>query len=139
MFNFDSPLFLRRVLLADAAASAATGLLLGLGAEPLEPLLGLPAALMRAAGYALLPFAALVAFLALRDRIPRAGVWTVIAVNALWVIDSVGLLLSGQVAPTGFGQVFVAAQAIVVAAFAELEFSALRRLPAAAAASPGAQ
>lgn len=133
MFNFDSPLFLRRVLLADAAASAATGLLLGLGADLLEPLLGLPAALMRVAGYALLPFAALVALLATRSTIPRAGVWAVVAVNALWVIDSIGLLLSGQVSPTAIGQAFVVAQAIVVATFAELEVTAVRRVRAATA------
>ncbi|GIZ52310.1 hypothetical protein [Noviherbaspirillum aridicola] len=133
MFKLDSPLFLRRVLLADAAASAATGLLLAFGADPLEPLLGLPAVLLRTAGYALLPFAALVCLLATRKHIPRAGVWAVIVVNALWVVDSVVLLASGHVTPTVLGQAFVVAQAIVVATFAELEFGAVRRVRALAA------
>src|SRR5688572_6345114 len=133
MINLDTPQFLRRVLLADAAASAATGLLLSLGAVPLEFLFGLPAALLRLSGLVLLPFAALVALLATRARIRTGAVWAVIAVNALWVVDSLGLLLSGQVAPTALGQAFVVAQAIVVAVFAELEFSALRRPRPAAA------
>lgn len=133
MFNFDSPLFLRRVLLADAAASGATGLFLVIGSETLEPLFGLPASLMRTAGLALLPFAVLVAFLATRERIARGAVWAVIAVNALWVVDSIGLLLSGMVTPGILGQAFVIAQAAVVAVFAELEFAAIRRQRLAAA------
>ena len=44
----DHTLFLRRVLLADAAASLATGLLMLLGAGMLGPLLGLPEALLHA-------------------------------------------------------------------------------------------
>lgn len=133
MFNLNSPLFLRRVLLADAVASAATGLLLAFGAQPLAPLLGLPAVLMQTAGWMLLPFALLVALLALRRPISRAGTWAVIAVNAFWVLDSLALLVFGQVAPTLAGHAFVIAQAMVVALFAELEFSALRRVPVAAA------
>ncbi|HEY8605832.1 MAG TPA: hypothetical protein VIM12_01800 [Noviherbaspirillum sp.] len=133
MISLDSPLFLRRVLLADAAASGATGLLMSLGAQSLEPLLGLPAALVQAAGLVLLPFAALVAWVATRRPIRHGGVWAIIVVNGIWVVDSIGLLLSGWVAPTALGYAFVLAQAIVVAVFAELEFTAVRRPRAAAA------
>jgi len=127
MFNTQSPSFLRRVLLVDAFASAATGLLMAFGASLLAPLLGLPPDLLRDAGIVLLPFAAFVVFIGTRPEVPRRGVWVVIVANALWVIDSLVLLFSGWVQPTVYGQLFVAAQAFVVAVLAELEFFALRK------------
>ena len=127
--------FLRRALLADAAVSGATGLLMLLAAEPLADLLRLPAALLRYAGLVLLPFAAFVAWLATREgAAPRPLVWAVIATNALWAVDSVVLLLTGWIAPNGLGVAFVIAQALVVAAFAELQYLGLRR-PASPAAA----
>ncbi len=131
MLKFSSPSFLRRVLLADAAASAITGLSMLSGAVFLEQLLGLPATLLQVAGAILLPFAVLVVLLATRERPAPAAVWAVIISNALWAIDSVLLLLSGWVAPNGLGQAFVIAQAVVVAVFAELEYFAVRRTAAA--------
>lgn len=127
MLNIQSPSFLRRVLLVDAIASAATGLLMVLGASLLAPALGLPLVLLREAGIILLPFAAFVAYVGTRSEVPRRGVWAVIVANALWVIDSMVLLFSGWVEPTVYGQVFVVAQALAVAVLAELEFFALRK------------
>lgn len=127
MLLSDSSSFLRRVLLADAAAGAATGLLMLFGAGLLEQLLGLPRALLQVAGLSLLPFAALIGYLATREQLSRKGVWAVIICNAIWVVDSVLLLLSGWVEPTRLGQAFVIAQALVVAIFAELEYFGLRR------------
>lgn len=133
MFTMQSPAFLRRILLADALASAAAGLLMALGAGYLSPLLGLPLMLLREAGIILLPFAALVAYVATRREVPRRGVWAVIVCNAIWVLASMVLLLSGWVSPTMPGQVFIVAQALAVALFAELEYFALRKSPAALA------
>lgn len=130
MFNVQSPLFLRRVLLADAAAGAASGLLMLLGAGMLEGLLNLPAALLQAAGAALLPFAAFLAWLGSRKTPSRAAVWAVIAVNAVWVVESFYLLLSGWVAPNAAGQAFIVVQALAVAVLAELEYFGLRRATA---------
>lgn len=126
----DHSSFLRRVLLADAAACVATGLLMLLGAGFLESLLGLPGALLKYAGFVLLPFAALVGYVATRERLPRAAVWIVIASNALWTVDSILLLWSGWVEPTSLGTAFVVAQAVIVGVFAELEYFGLRRMPA---------
>jgi hypothetical protein len=125
--------FLRRVLMLDAAATAATGLMLAFGASLTKDLLGLPQSLMQYAGLSLLPFAALVGFLATRTTISRPAVWAVIAYNALWSIDSIVLLMTGAVAPTALGYAFVIAQALVVALFAELEYVGLRRMAAATA------
>ena len=119
--------FLRRVLIADAIASAATGLLMLFGAVPLEQWLAIPAGLLRVAGASLIPFAALVAWLALRETVSRAGVWTVIALNVIWVVDSVALLFTGWVQPAMLGYAFVLLQAAAVAVLAELEYMGLRR------------
>lgn len=119
--------FLRRVLLIDAAVSAATGILMIAGARLLADLLALPAALLRSSSLVLLPFAALVALLATRERLPRWAVWAVIVTNILWASDSVLLLVTGWVEPAALGIAFVLAQAAVVALFAEAEYVGLRR------------
>lgn len=130
--NHPSP-FLRKALLLDAAASGASALLLVAGAGLLDGLLGLPVALMREAGLILVPFVAFVAWVGTREEVARGPVWTIIAVNALWVVASIGLLASGWVAPTSLGYAFVIAQAAVVALFAEFQYAGLRRPMARAA------
>jgi hypothetical protein len=119
--------FLRNVLLADALVSGATGALMALAAGVLEPMLQVPATLLRVAGLALLPYAAFVALLARRDAPPRGLVWAVVACNALWAIDCVALLFTGWIDPSVLGVAFVLMQALVVAAFAELQVIGLRR------------
>ena len=127
MSQFQSSPFLRKALLLDAAATGATALLLVAGAGMLEALLGLPVALLREAGLMLIPFVAFVPWVATREQVSRGPVWAIIAANALWVIASLGLLMSGWVAPTALGYTFVIAQAAVVALFAELQYAGLRR------------
>ena len=130
MSNVHANPFLRNVLVLDAAASGATGLLLVAGAGVLEDLLGLPAALLREAGLILLPYVAFVAWVGMREPIARGAVWAIITANALWALASVGLLVSGLVRPTALGYTFVIAQAIVVALLGELQYAGLKR-PAA--------
>ena len=127
MSSFHPSTFLRYALIGDAVASGATGLLMALGAGFLAPLFGLPEGLLRSAGVILLPYAAIVAWLGTRKSLPRAAVWTVIVVNAIWAADSALLLLGGWVAPTALGYGFVIFQAAVVAAFAEAQYFGLRR------------
>ena len=124
--------FLRYALLAEAVASGATGLLLIAGADLLTGLLGLPVALMREAGLLLVPYVALVAFVGTREAISRPAVQAIIALNLLWVVGSMGLLMGGWVAPTALGTAFVIAQAVVVGVFAELQVVGLHRTRAAA-------
>jgi hypothetical protein len=119
--------FLRIVLLLDAVASGATGLLLIAGAGLLEPWLGLPVALMREAGIILIPYVAFVAFVGTRETISRTAVGVIIAINAVWALASFGLLMSGYVAPSVLGYAFVAAQAIVVAVLGALQYVGLQR------------
>lgn len=133
MPTLQSNPFLRNALLLDAAATGATGLLLIGGAGVLEGLLGLPAALMRTAGLLLVPFVAFVTWAGTRERVAQGAVTLIIAVNVLWVVASVCLLVSGLVAPTLLGYAFVLAQAVTVALFAELQHVGLRRHAAVAA------
>ena len=124
---------LRFALLADAVASGATGLMMIAGADLLTGLLGLPVALMREAGLLLVPYVALVAFVGTRQAISHGAVRAIIALNIAWVAGSIGLLMSGIVAPTVLGYAFVIFQAVVVGVFAELQFIGLRREQAATA------
>jgi hypothetical protein len=121
------PPLLRWALLIDAAASAATGLLLTLGGGPLRDLLGLPEPLMHYAGLSLLPFAALVAFAATRREVPRALVWAVIACNGLWAIDSLAIVALKFVTPTWLGAAFVVVQALAVGGLGLLQYAGLAR------------
>ncbi len=122
-----SNLFLRYALLADAIASGATGLLMIAGADLLTGILGLPVALMRESGLLLVAYVALVAFVGTREAIPLGAVKAIIALNVLWVLGSVGLLVGGFVAPTALGYAFVIVQAVAVGVLAELQIIGLRR------------
>jgi len=119
--------FLRRVLTVDAILSAVMGAAMVAAVAPLSSLLSLPVSLLTWAGLSLLPFAAFVGWLASRELPPRAGVWAVIACNALWTVDSFVLLATDWVEPNVLGTAFVVFQAVVVAVLAELEFFGLRR------------
>jgi hypothetical protein len=119
--------FLRPVLLADAAASGATGLLVLVGGGFLEDLLGIPAALLCAAGLILLPYVAFVAYVGTRESLARPPIWAVIVCNVLWTVASALLLMGPWIAPTALGYAFVTGQASVVALLAGLQYLGLRR------------
>lgn len=123
--------FLRNALRLDAAVSGAAALLLLGGASLLAPLTGLPAGLLFWSGVVLVPFVAALVVVARRETAPRLVVVDIVGRNALWVAASFGLLASGLVQPTAFGIAFVAAQALAVALFAVLQWSGMRRAPAA--------
>jgi hypothetical protein len=120
--------FLRRVLAFDAISCVGMGALMIAGAAIAEPLLGVPATLLEASGAALLPFAAFVGWLGSREAPPAAGVWAVIAINAIWVIDSLLLAAGTWVQPTTLGIMLIVGQALVVATLAELEYVGWKRL-----------
>ncbi|MCI0662346.1 MAG: hypothetical protein L0220_14845 [Acidobacteria bacterium] len=119
--------FLRWVLFADSATCIAAGLLMLLGSGQLGQYLGLPASLLSYAGISLLPFTAFLVYLATRENLSPAVLWTVIVLNLLWTVDSILLLFSGWVTPTEPGYLFVIAQAVGVAVFAVLEYFGLRK------------
>ena len=125
--------FLRWALLADAAISGAMGLLMVLGAALLEQSLQLPAELSRGAGLSLLPFAAFLIYLATRETLTPMAIWTVIGINALWIVGTLLLLIERGIEPNGLGYAFVLFQAAGVALFATAEYVGLRKSIAAEA------
>jgi hypothetical protein len=131
MHKFIPSPLLRQALLADAVTSGACGLLMLLGAASLS-FLGLPEMLLRVAGAVLIPYAALVGWLGMRDMVPRMAVWAVILANGVWVVDSLLLLVSGWVEPTRAGTAFVILQAAAVGMYAEFQLIGLRRSSAPA-------
>jgi hypothetical protein len=131
MTAIQASMFLRRVLLLDAASSGAMGILLLTGSGMLAGLLNLPVELLNEAGIVLVPFALAVGFLGMRAQLSRLALWAVIAINAVWAIDSVVLLFTGWVQPNLLGYVFVIGQAGFVAVMAELEFIGMRKSAAA--------
>jgi hypothetical protein len=75
----------------------------------------------------LFPWAAALLWMTRRPAVPAAALWTVIALNVVWVVESVWVALGGVVQPNVPGQVFIAVQALAVLVFAELEFIGMRR------------
>ncbi len=122
---------LRGVLKIDLVLSAATMLSMLLGAGPLSVVTGLPEGVLLAVGLVLLPWCALLLWLINRVQVPRAAVWAVIALNALWAVDcallAVGALpgASWQLTPAGIG--FALTQAVATLLMAEVEWLGLKR------------
>jgi hypothetical protein len=120
-------LLLRRAIQIDAVVSGAMAMLLTFAAGVLAPLLQLPEALLLESGLFLIAYVILIGWLGLRATMPRLLVLAIIIGNAAWTLGSIGLLFSGAVSPNLLGQLFVAAQAIAVGVFAELQFIGLRK------------
>ena len=133
MTSIRASSLLRRVLIVDAVTSGAMGLAMIAFAELFADLLQLPLELISEAGIVLLPFAAFVGFVGSRREPARIAVWTIIALNVVWVVDSIVLLFTGWVAPNGLGYAFVIAQAAAVLALADFEYMGLKRSAAVAA------
>ncbi|MES3003237.1 MAG: hypothetical protein V4787_21270 [Pseudomonadota bacterium] len=127
MSLFDSPRFLRYVLVADALSCVATGLAQLLFASMLAQWLALPGNLLVGTGWFLLAYAAVVGFIATRDPIPSGFVWLFVAGNVAWAILCVVVLASGSIAPTTLGVAWILGQAAVVVVLAELQWTGLRR------------
>jgi hypothetical protein len=117
---------LARALRIDAAASGGMGLLLALDAPALAVMLGLPTALLRAAGIFLLPFAALLLLLAPRASRALGLVRAIVVGNLLWIAASLILIAATSATVTLLGEGFVVGQAAAVALFVYLEVQALR-------------
>jgi hypothetical protein len=123
---------LRLALRADALASGGIGLLAVVGASALEGLLGVPSALLWPTGAALVLWAAALWAAAARPIVSRAAAWTIVALNALWVVDSLATVAIGWLPLTGLGSAFMVAQAVAVGLFAEAQVVGLRRARSAA-------
>ena len=120
------PLFLKRVLLLDAASCLGMAALLLPGATTLAPLLGLETMLLVGAGAALAPLGLLILWIATRQSLYLWLVYLVVFGNLFWAVESV-LLLRALPAITPLGMAVVSGQAAIVAGLAVLEWIGVRR------------
>jgi hypothetical protein len=125
-------IFLKRVLLLDAATCLGTGLMLVLGTGALSSSFGLDASLVQGAGIALIPIGLFMAGVGIRQAAPALFVYAIIAGNLLWTVESF-IVIGTTPTITVIGEAFVAAQAIAVAGLAALEYMGVRKSRAAAA------
>jgi hypothetical protein len=120
----------------DAVACAVCVPVLVIGSGPLSALLGLPGALLLGAGLFLLPFSVFLWLTSSPANISPSAVLTAVAVNVLWVLASVAVVL--LFSPTVWGVVFVLVQAVAVAGLLVVEALALRRAGATTTRTTGA-
>ncbi|MEU7010103.1 hypothetical protein [Streptomyces sp. NPDC046332] len=116
---------LRRFLALDALVTGANGLAYLGASGPLGELFGVDSGLLLELGVLLTAYAAAVAWVAGRPQPPAGGVRLVVDVNILWTVLSVVSLVA-WLEPTTAGVVWTLAQALTVAGFAVLQWSALR-------------
>ncbi|WP_084957947.1 hypothetical protein [Thermoactinospora rubra] len=121
----DRTRFLRLALTLDAVVTGVNGLAYLAAASVLSDLLGPGAGMLRGIGAFLLVYGLAVGLLATRPN--RAGVIGVIALNALWAVESVVAVVTGMVEFTTAGAAWAILQALVVAGFAGLQYTGLRR------------
>ena len=96
--------FLRTVIGLDAAACGLMGAGFAFDSSLLAGPLGLSPAFMQPVGLFLVAYAAALVFMALRPSLPRAAVWSLVAFNAVWAIESFAIMALGWVQPTTLGQ-----------------------------------
>ena len=124
-------IFLKRVLILDAASCLGMGAVLLAGDGALSALLGLPESLLAGAGYLLIPLGLFIGWLGTRNAAHAALVWLVIVGNVGWTVESL-IVAFGTAGITGLGSLFVAGQGAAVLALAILEFVGLHRSRVAA-------
>ncbi|MGW2345077.1 hypothetical protein [Streptomyces sp. NPDC001661] len=117
--------WLRRLLAADALGTGINGLAYVAASGPIGRFLGIDPGLLLALGVGLTVYAAGVGALAARSSPPALGVRTVVEANLAWTVLSF-VALFAWLDPSTAGLVYGSLQAVVVAAFAALQYAALR-------------
>ncbi len=118
--------FLRNVITLDAIAGAAMATAFTLGGGLIANLSGLPQALLFWAGAALIPYVALLVWLRGHQTTSRLMMVDLVIINAVWVAVSIGLLVSGAIAPNALGIAFDLIQAAAVGAFGVIYAASLK-------------
>ncbi|MEU8803598.1 hypothetical protein [Spirillospora sp. NPDC048819] len=123
----DARRLLRLALRLDAVVTGVNGLAYLALAGPLEELLGLDAGPGRVIGVFLLVYAAAVWAVSMPARPHRHAVSAVVEANLLWTVLSIVTVVLGWFSLNTVGTVWAVLQAIVVAGFAAVQYTALRR------------
>ncbi|MFV2119416.1 hypothetical protein ACE14D_13600 [Streptomyces sp. Act-28] len=127
----DPARFLRTVLRVDGVSTAVTGVVLLVAAGPLGSVTGMPVAFSTVFGTFLACGAVALLWISRRRFLPPPLVRAVVAVNAVSAVGCAAVALCGVLALTGFGVAFLLIGALVVTAYAALEWAGLRRTAAA--------
>jgi hypothetical protein len=124
-----------KIVLTNAIATAASGVLMLAARAVLYPYFGLESPLLLdliAIGF--IVYAGVMAIAARQDVMSRATLLALAAADASWVIFSVAVLVMFWPALDPIGRALIIAVALVVEVFATLQFAAARRSPALHAA-----
>ncbi|MGK8465682.1 hypothetical protein [Nocardia cyriacigeorgica] len=122
------PALLRFSLRLDAVVTAANGLAYLALSGPIESLLGLDTAVGIPIGIFLTLYGIGVALVGFPANINPVAVRAVITGNAAWVVVSLAALIAGVLDVNAIGTVWAVLQAIVVGAFAAMQYLGLRRV-----------
>lgn len=118
---------LRFALRADALITGGNGLAYLAGATLLDDLLGVPSPILLGVGVFLIGYAAAVFTISRPAHPSRVGTLTVVAINTVWALDSVVLVVAKPLDLTTPGAIWIVLQAAVVGAFVALQLAGLRR------------
>lgn len=119
--------FLKNVLYLDAIVTGVNALAYLVASSIINEHLGYPVGVQIGAGIFLAIFVIEILLIAGKKPINPSAVKAIIVVNVLWPIASIIALLAGWLEATTLGTVWAILQAIVVAAFAELQYFGLKK------------
>ncbi|MGV9312401.1 hypothetical protein ACWDR0_09395 [Streptomyces sp. NPDC003691] len=121
----DTTRMLRRFLALDAVVTGGNGLVYVVASGPVARLLGVDAGLLLGLGIFLVAFGVGVGLIGSRPQPAPAAVKAVVDANVVWAaVSLIALVLWFD--PTVAGAVWIPMQAMTVAGFAALQWSALR-------------
>ncbi|MFF3551980.1 hypothetical protein ACWD4V_30770 [Streptomyces tsukubensis] len=121
----NTTVMLRRFLAADAVVTGANGLVYVAASGPVGRLLGVDSGLLLGLGIFLVVYAVGVALIGSRPQPAPAAVKAVVDANIVWTVVSL-LSVVLWFDPTAAGAVWIPMQAMTVAGFAAVQWSALR-------------
>jgi hypothetical protein len=122
------PGLLRLALRADAIFCLATGAISLVEAQPLGALLGVAPLALSILGAVVAVYGAFLLYTAAQAQISRRIALVALVLDAIWVIDSLVLLIGGWLPLTSAGMWTIGLVALAVATLAELKFFGLRRM-----------
>ncbi|MBF6182608.1 Uncharacterised protein [Nocardia otitidiscaviarum] len=117
---------LRLAYTFDGVATLASGILVAALAGVLDSALGLSTPLLLGVGAFFILYAIDVLIVATRPVISRRAAAVIIAVNALWAVDSLVVLAAGWLDPTALGVAAILVIAAFTAAMAAVQAYTLR-------------
>ena len=121
--------FVRRALQVDGLVSAGFGLLLTLGAGVVGSITGIEATgFILVVGLVALVYGAGLLYLSFYGGIDRQLLPVIVALNVVWVVGSLYLLIADPFTLTNEGRWFVLLQGDLVGAFAIWQYVGLRRM-----------